>query len=387
MTTQQIQNLKQLSPNALRDFVKVAAQNERDHLVQVLHGLQEIDCRRLFLEWGFSNLHQFCVDVLGYSEGSAARRVQASRLLKDLPEVKAKLVDGTLSLSVAAQAQTFFYREAKTASAYTPDQKREVLKALDHKTSRETERELLKLSPQSLPQEKIRQLTPEHQELRVILDSEMLAAVDEFRALASHQLGNSERITNGTQPASGHFQEVFRLALKMATESLRKKKLGVDRKPKTGAQPTTKGEAATAPKTPAGPPDIHNSTPTSEQNLASQSHLSSKQMPAAQPVPTSGPASTSTRTSRFIPVAVKRAVWERDGGTCAYVDPVTKRRCQSKVQLEFDHYPTPYAHGGGSTIENLRLACCRHNAYGAEKIFGKRSERRDSSLLHRKNPL
>ena len=321
MTSLEIENLRKLDHKELRSFVLTSAQNERHHMMRVLYGLQEIERKRLYLEWGFSSLHQFCVEALGYSEGSAARRVQASRLLRDVPEVKAKLEEGTISLSVAAQAQSFFYRERKFARSYTPEGKRELLAKLDHKTSRETEVELLKLSPQALPQERLRQVTPEHQELRVILDAEMIQVLEEFKALASHQLAN------------GSYQELLRFAVKIAADVLRKKKLGADTKPQVAAKA----------------PLVHKITPTSG------------------PSRFSGPR----RGSRFISVAAKRTVWERDGGGCAYVDPVTHRRCGSKIRLEFDHHPIPFAHGGESTPQNLRLACRRHNLHGSEKIFGK----------------
>ncbi len=321
MNSSEIENLRKLDSKGLRSFVLTSAQNERHHMLRVLYSLQEIERKRLHLEWGFSSLHQFCVEALGYSEGSAARRVQASRLLRDVPEVKAKLEEGALSLSVAAQAQSFFYRESKLNRSYTSEKKRDLLSKLDHKTSRETEVELLKLSPQALPKERVRQVTPEHQELRVILDTEMIQALEEFKTLASHQLPNRSH------------QEVLRLVLKTATEMLRKKKLGVGRKAQSSAEP----------------PLIHNSTPTTV------------------PRRFSGPQ----RGSRFISVVTKRAVWERDGGACAYVDPVTHRRCGSRLRLEFDHHPIPFARDGDNTTENLRLACRQHNAYGAEKIFGK----------------
>ncbi len=330
MTSTEVENLRKLDSKELRSFVLTSAQNERHHMMRVLYGLQEIERKRLHLEWGFSSLHQFCVEGLGYSEGSAARRVQAARLLRDVPEVKAKLEEGTISLSVAAQAQSFFYRESKMARSYTSEGKRELLEKLDHKTSRETEVELLKLSPQALPQERLRQVTPEHQELRVILDAEMIQALEDFKALASHQLPN------------GTHQEVLRLALRTATEALRKKKLGAGRKAQA------RGENASAPQSPKNPV-IHNSTPTTV------------------PRRISGP----WRSSRFISVATKRAVWERDGGACAYVDPETQRRCGAKLRLEFDHHPVPFARGGKSVAQNLRLAYRLHNAYEAEKMFGK----------------
>jgi 5-methylcytosine-specific restriction endonuclease McrA len=75
-------------------------------------------------------------------------------------------------------------------------------------------------------------------------------------------------------------------------------------------------------------------------------------------------------SSRYIPAAVKRAVYVRDNGQCTYVDP-NGRRCSERHRLEFDHRK-PYGRGGGHSMENLRLLCKAHNGYFAERDYGKK---------------
>jgi hypothetical protein len=74
--------------------------------------------------------------------------------------------------------------------------------------------------------------------------------------------------------------------------------------------------------------------------------------------------------SRHIPAEVKRAVWERDGGRCAFVSE-GGRRCTERAFLEF-HHIEPYAAGGEATVENISLRCRRHNGHEAELFFGAR---------------
>src|SRR5688572_12613472 len=74
------------------------------------------------------------------------------------------------------------------------------------------------------------------------------------------------------------------------------------------------------------------------------------------------------RRSRYIPREVKRAVWERDGGQCAFVSS-DGRRCTERTFLEF-HHIQPYAKQGPATIANISLRCWRHNQYEAERMFG-----------------
>lgn len=73
--------------------------------------------------------------------------------------------------------------------------------------------------------------------------------------------------------------------------------------------------------------------------------------------------------SRYIPKAIKAAVWERDEGKCTYVGP-TGHRCAETKFLNYDHL-NPYALGGESdSVSNIRLTCRRHNVYLAKIAFG-----------------
>ncbi len=83
---------------------------------------------------------------------------------------------------------------------------------------------------------------------------------------------------------------------------------------------------------------------------------------------TDGEIRTPVVRSRHVPMAVKRAVWQRDGGRCAFV-PSDGPRCTEREFLEF-HHVQAYAKAGPATIETIRLRCRRHNQYEAEVIFG-----------------
>ena len=74
----------------------------------------------------------------------------------------------------------------------------------------------------------------------------------------------------------------------------------------------------------------------------------------------------SPTAARHIPAAVKRAVWERDGGRCAFHG--REGRCQETGFLEF-HHVTPYAAGGETSTDNLQLRCRAHNGLEAERWF------------------
>ncbi len=73
-------------------------------------------------------------------------------------------------------------------------------------------------------------------------------------------------------------------------------------------------------------------------------------------------------SSRYIPAAVRRAVYARDGGQCTYRD-ARGRRCSAREHLHF-HHRIPYAHGGDHSVDNVALLCRAHNRFLAEIDYG-----------------
>ena len=67
-----------------------------------------------------------------------------------------------------------------------------------------------------------------------------------------------------------------------------------------------------------------------------------------------------SKSSRYIPGELKRAVFHRDQGKCQYVDIVTQNKCDSKHLMQIDHR-FPVSKGGKNTLENLQLLCAAHN--------------------------
>jgi hypothetical protein len=200
-------NLKHLNDNELLSQTKMLTQKERHLLTQVLHHLREVDKRKLFSELGYQSLFEYAVKELRYSEGQAGRRIQAMRLLKELPELESKIAEGKLSLSNISQAQSYF-REAQkdlsrisiknttidrgrpcvsgiTKSAVRIDtkSKMKILESLENKSAREGQRILLKMQPQtSLPKERQRLISESHTEVTFVIDQDLQKKINELRA-------------------------------------------------------------------------------------------------------------------------------------------------------------------------------------------------------------
>ena len=81
--------------------------------------------------------------------------------------------------------------------------------------------------------------------------------------------------------------------------------------------------------------------------------------------------------SRHVPAEVRRAVWLRDLGCCAFVGD-GGRRCAERAFVEF-HHVRPYAVGGEASADNIQLRCRRHNDYEARAFFGRTAEGRQAA--------
>jgi 5-methylcytosine-specific restriction endonuclease McrA len=109
-----------------------------------------------------------------------------------------------------------------------------------------------------------------------------------------------------------------------------------------------------------------------------------KAAPAAAQRDSFPPQPPASGNPRYISAAVRREVWQRDGGRCAWVS-ADGRRCESRWQLELDHV-MPVALGGTSVASNLWIACRIHNLLRAEQVFGRECMarfRRDGSAAPR----
>ncbi len=97
-------NFKGLSGDALEAALIGLRRQERRLEVLVLHGLVEVERRRLHLDRGYGSLFACCVEALGYCESAAGRRIAAARALRRCPRIEGMLLAGEVRLSTVAMA-------------------------------------------------------------------------------------------------------------------------------------------------------------------------------------------------------------------------------------------------------------------------------------------
>lgn len=307
-----LMNLKTLNDHSLHRRLLGLVREERELLTRVLDHLAEVERRRLFSDFSCSSLFDYVVYELGYSEDQAHRRIQAMRLIKSVPEVKEKLNRGSLSLTNAAKAQSLFRKTDQSSTVKRMDKanKLSVLKTIEGKSTREAERELLKLQPSDfVSSDRTKAVSPTKSELKVVVGQKTLAKIEEVKALL------------GPKGADLSHDELLQVMADAAIEKLSEKKFGKLRVQK--AKVETEGEKAKA-------------------------LLGASQVEKSQ-------------NQRYISQAVKHQVWQRDGGRCT--------KCRGQRHLQYDHI-RPVALGGQSDVANLRLLCFHCNQRAAFRAFG-----------------
>jgi hypothetical protein len=185
-------NLRFMTDDTLLNETQKLAKQEHELLSQILHALREIERRRLFSKLKRNSLFDYATKELGYSEDQAYRRIQAMRLLKELPELEEKINSGTLNLSHLGMAQSLFKREEKWGSKiYSQQEKLEILEKLEGKSKREAEKitaslTLNPLNPLSTP-DKIKPISDEHVEIKFIAKAELADKIEKLKALLAHK--------------------------------------------------------------------------------------------------------------------------------------------------------------------------------------------------------
>ena len=211
-------DLNKLTDQDLHQKMLSTSLKERELTAEIILLIEEASRRRFFLDLGFGTLFDYMTLGLKYSAGAAMRRISAARIAREIPEVKEKILDGSLSLSHLSQAEQFFRNEEKYSQALKTSEKREVLKQMENKSTRQAEKTLLNLS--SVPVEKLREdrvkpLTPELTEITFKADVELMALLEEARGLLAHSMPDAT------------VSEVMAEVMKVAVAGLRKKKFKV----------------------------------------------------------------------------------------------------------------------------------------------------------------
>ena len=242
------------------------------------------------------------------------------------------------------------------------------------KSARQVRRMLADLDPElAPPADRVRPLGDGRYELKVVIDADCQKGLEQLRGLLSHV---DPRMTMG------------QLVGRIVQEALdRHDPSRPPRRARTGSRaaqgksepaPAAKEQATLEPghaaavqdaAIPAGttptPERTPYPTPTSPPSPTRQEATDRRAAAGRKSTRAGTPTAEPCAAARAIPAAVRRQVWQRDGGRCSYFDRQTGRRCNSRHLIEIDHI-LPHALGGGADPGNLRLLCHAHHRHRHE---------------------
>jgi len=370
-------NLKLISDNELIFDLKNLVSEERELLTTILRYLREVENRKIYLQKGFPSMFSYVTEELSYSEGAAQRRIQAMRLLKDLPEIESKIQTGEISLSVASQVQSYLRKKEKKAPI-KKEEKIALVNSLAGTSSRECERKLIKLSPDTaLPREITRPLSFDATLLQLVADKDFMKKLERIKELTSHQNPEGKHV-QALSKAMDHCLDIIdprrredrRLYKNQKKAQKLKNPLGPGpvRSPGRRGEPDNNQLCAKMPNAQAS----KSLTNSCGKAPFPQLLVRRTNKPTTTPTQTtkqSPPTSAVKPVNRHIPNPTRDKVYLRDQGQCQHQDKKTGKVCGSKYQVQIDHR-FPYSLGGEHSAENLQLRCRWHNLYRAEILTG-----------------
>ena len=349
-----------MSRSELLNATVLAARDERRATGELLALLAEVDARRLYLGEGCSSLFAYCTQVLRLSEHAAYHRIEAARAVRQYPVILERVTNSDLTLTAVALLRPYL----------TPENHEALLASARHKSKREVEYQIACLAPK-------------------VAAKALLRCLPDRQAPASEIPNRDDALAppDALIPADGCGGVVAEPAADTG--------LALPRYPAQLAMP-----AVAAPLRPTVAPlasdryllrltlsaDAHSKLRRAQDLLRHvipdgdpgaifdrALTLLLERLEKAKTAQTARPRRTSDRVEpsgggRYIPAPVKRAVWARDAGRCAFVG--VTGRCTETGCLEY-HHVIPFARGGQASVSNIALRCRAHNGFESELVFGR----------------
>lgn len=338
--------------------LKFLVEREKRNLAGLLVHLAEYDLRRLYRDAGYPSLFAYCVKSLGYDENTAYRLITAGRVIKHYPSACPLIASGDLTLTAILVL----------SPVLTDENHARLLSEVKGKSRRELETIVAGIAPHPA--------RPDFVEPYRIAPETWMKSAETSPACAIVEPGQRgelwERplppVQDATEPRE--WQAVIPI-------SLNRVRIGFDAAVVV-LQLLDRAKQVLNHKYPDGRiEDIMRDALELllERRDPERKFARKAREPRAIDTTSEGNEPLEPRflrawkSGRYIPAGVKREVWQRDDGRCAFRFE-DGNICGSKEGLEFDHV-RPFAKGGRSeTARNVRLLCRLHNRMASEFVFG-----------------
>jgi hypothetical protein len=337
----------------LRDLVQRGSAIE----AELLAHLGEVDARRLYLEEACSSMFVYCQRVLHFAEGVAYKRIQAARAARRHPELLEAIHRGELHLTAVGLL----------APKLTPSNCAELMTAARHRSAEEVRQLLADREPRPEVHASVRKLPEPATQAAPAAPSQMGAP-----RVTLPDTSSIPAESNTAPPAPQQTCPDRALTEPLGAERYRVQ-FTADRALYEQLQEL---RALMRHQVPDG--DLGKILARAVSTLLTQVRKR-KFGETSEPRP-ARPSGSKEIPSRHIPAAIRRAVWNRDGGRCGYVS-AGGRRCNTREFLEFDHTEA-WTRTRAHSIEGITLRCRAHNQQRARRDFGERHMARFRKQQH-----
>jgi hypothetical protein len=338
---------KHFSNHSLQRELVVTVSQDCNTSARMLGLIAEFDARKLYRPAGYESMYLYCLHELHMSEDVACKRICAARAARRFPAIFAAVAEGKLHLSAVVML----------APHLTDGNAEALLEAATRETKSRIELLLAQLFPKPDVPTLIQAVPPTPVKDQAGLDLSsgpaILSAPGRIDPVTmSNSAVQMEPLpTPVPAPIPPRVKPVplspGRFALQLTVDQATHDQLRYAQSLLGHAVPS--GDVAEV---------LKRALDALVEKLEKQKFAKS-----ARSRPQSGVAK-----GRYVPAAVRSAVWERDGGQCTFVSENGKR-CESRSRIELDHIE-PVARGGQTTVKGIRLRCRAHNQYTAERTFG-----------------
>ncbi len=361
----------------LRRLSGLLRQSRRVEADLVAH-VGEVDARRLYAREASPSMFAYCTQVLHLSEFEAYLRITVARAARQHPVLLERLREGSLHLTAIA----------KLAPHLTRENRETVLARATHRTKREVEDLIAELAPRPDAPTVVRKLpdrsTATAPMTALLRDSNRVLPLDRGLGLDRVEPPSLERSASGAPERAATERVDSAPPLTEATDSTDGGRAAPGRAQPPSIEPLSPGRyrvqfTASAPfrdKLERLAALMRSSVPDGDLSAILEQAVTEKleRVEARRFAKTNAPRrglseSDSSPSTRHVPAAVRRAVYQRDEGQCRYVDQ-QGRRCTARDGLEF-HHRRPFGYGGEHSLANIALACRSHNRFLAEIDYGR----------------
>jgi len=339
-----------LADEELLDRVKSLAALARGTTAELIAHLAEVETRNLHVAAGYSSMFAYCRSVLLLSEHAAYHRIEAARAARRFPIIVDRLAEGAVNLTAVALL----------APQLTEDNHVEVIESARGLSKEEVKRLVARLAPVPGVPVSVRKLPAPRARVSEEVSSPTAAQAptapvksaataprDLFAQGPVAPLPSPTIVEANARPAvvDALSPDRYKLQLTISGDTLDKLRLAKD----MIRHAVPAGDEAEI---------IDRALTLLVADLAKKKFAATERPRPAQGKPAGREPSSD---SRYISAEVKRTVWVRDLGRCAFVG-THGHRCEERGFLEF-HHVLPFAEDGPSTVENIELRCRRHNLY------------------------